>query len=82
MVADAILDVVFAAVQGILNLFPTVNVDFSSGTSALQPYIANIGQFADVAAIIAGLAVITAGELTIMAIRVTLFVWRLTPLSG
>lgn len=82
MIADAILDLVFATVQGFVDLIPTTSVNFQSGFAGASAYTGYVGQVADVTALAAVMGTIAAAETAALAYRFLLFVWRLTPFSG
>jgi len=81
VLADAILDVIFAGVEWLVGLLPTSSLDLSDLTE-LSEAIGWLGEFFDVGALAAVLAFVLGVEGTFAVIKGVLFVWRLTPLSG
>jgi hypothetical protein len=81
MIMDAILDVVFGALNALVALLPnnTLNLD---GLNEGAQYLGWVGLFIDVPAFAAVVSIIASVEAGLLAIRAALFIWRLTPLSG
>ena len=81
MIADAILNLVFGALSSLIGLLPTNTLDLS-GLNAGAGYLYWVGIFINMTAVTSAVGVIVAGESAFLAVRVALWLWRLTPLSG
>jgi hypothetical protein len=81
MITDAILDFVFDGASWLVGLLPTSTLDLS-GMGAGAAYMAYVGEFVNPAPIATAAGFIVAAELAMVGLKVSLFIWRLTPFSG
>jgi len=81
VIADAILDWLFAGVEYLAGLLPTSSLDLSD-LAALGAYTGWLGSIFDMSAIVGAVTVALAVEVSWVSIKLALFIWRLTPFSG
>lgn len=81
MITDAILDVLFAGVEWLVGLLPTDTLDLS-GLLALTSAMGWLDSVLDMGALVGAVTFALAAEGLFVSVKIALFVWRLTPLSG
>jgi len=81
VITDAVLDVFFAGLTWLVGLLPTDTLDLS-GLTALTASMGWLDSVFDMGALVAAVSFALAVEATFVVVKVALFVWRLTPLSG
>jgi len=81
VITDAILDVVFAGAEWLVGLLPTDTLDLS-GLTSLTASMGWLDSVFDMGALVGAVSFALAAEVLFVGVRVALFVWRLTPMSG
>jgi len=81
VITDAILDLVFAGAEWLVDLLPTDTLDLS-GLTSLTASMGWLDSVFDMGALVGAVSFALAAEVLFVGVRVALFVWRLTPMSG
>jgi len=81
VITEAILDLVFAGAEWLVDLLPTDTLDLS-GLTALTASMGWLDSVFDMGALVGAVSFALAAEVLFVGVRVALFVWRLTPMSG
>jgi len=81
VITDAILDLVFAGAEWLVGLLPTDTLDLS-GLTSLTASMGWLDSVFDMGALVGAVSFALAAEVLFVGVRVALFVWRLTPMSG
>jgi len=81
VITDAVLDVFFAGLTWLVGLLPTDTLDLS-GLTSLTSAMGWLDSVFDMGALVSAVAFALTVEVAFVSVKVALFVWRLTPLSG
>jgi len=80
-VINWIMDKVFSFLEALVNIFPDMPEAFYLLPEEMSTYISWVGHIIDVNALVFVIGVFITYETAMIVVRVSLFLWRLTPFS-
>jgi len=78
---NSIVDTIFKVLTGIVELFPDMPEAIALLPEDMADYIYWVGNVINVSALTTVIGIFVAYELIMITVRVSLFIWRLTPWS-